>query len=97
MSLADAPSLAAMAFNSSAELPEMQLLGDISTCGATAEVFARPRPTRDMYQEATAPWQRLESSLPPPQLPGLAMHAPQSAAHRSTDRRTSLAGQASKR
>jgi hypothetical protein len=26
----------------------MQLLGDISMCGATAEVFARPRPGADV-------------------------------------------------
>src|SRR5262245_14633107 len=28
----------------------MQLLGNISTCGATAGVFARPRPTADIGQ-----------------------------------------------
>ncbi len=32
---------------------EHQLLGDISTCGATAEVFARPRPEADITQRLT--------------------------------------------
>jgi hypothetical protein len=40
----------------------MQLLGDISMCGATAEVFARPRPCLDKDAPFHRAIQRLGAS-----------------------------------